>query len=447
MKKILAFLLAMLMAFPLFACFGGEEPDTQTSEVTTEEETTEGTTAAEEEKIPQKNGDLTLMLDKQSVFTVIRPDVAADDVVDAAISVNKAIKELTGSMLKISTDFLGPNDSLEDHVYEILVGNTSRQESKDLMGKLKSNQFAIKTTDSKIIIVGSTSHMLTLAVEYFIENYLADGKIEVSEGNLVLKTKIDYFSDPKINVFEELFESSKLLSSECTKLLTISTPTSSIKTPQGGYVDGEFAYQAFIQKDTDSNEANNKVRIRKVNLATKKVVATSGDLALNHANDITYNSKLDRLVVCHNNPNRKTVSLLDPETLEVKSVATLPCNIYAIDYNETYNMYVVGVSGGQNFRFLDENFQFVDSTIYQATETTTGYTTQGIACDDNYIYCVLYNKNVITVYNWEGEFVTTIELNMGNVEPENISVIDGVIYVISTGSGATVWTVTPKAKN
>lgn len=447
MKKTLAFLLAAVMIFSLVGC-NGNTPDLS-DDVTTTENVTDNTTEAplEDEGPVQKNGELTLMLDKKSIFSIVRPDIAANDVIDAAISVNKAIKDITGSLLKIETDFIAPNDSLDNHVYEILVGNTSRKESQELASKLKSNQFAIKTTDTKIIIVGSSTYMLTLAVEYFIENYLVESKIEAGPGKLVFKEKIDYLSDASLNIYEELFTSSKLLSSSCTKLFSFSTPTSTIKIPQGGYVDGEFIYQAFIQKDTASNEANNKVRIKKINLATKKEVLTSADLTLNHANDITYNPKIDRLIVCHNNPNRKTLSLIDPETLEVKSTVTLPCNIYAIAYNELYNMYVVGVSGGQNFRFLDENFQLVDSTVYQATETTKGYTTQGIACDDNYIYCVLYKENVITVYDWEGKFVTTIELSIGNLEPENISVVDGVIYVISTGSGASIWKVTPKSKD
>jgi len=60
----------------------------------------------------------------------------------------------------------------------------------------------------------------------------------------------------------------------------------------------------------------------------------------------------------------------------------------------------------------------------------TGYITQGIACDDNYIYCVLDKPDVIVVYDWYGCFVTKISLeSVLNYEPENISIVGNSIYV------------------
>ena len=66
------------------------------------------------------------------------------------------------------------------------------------------------------------------------------------------------------------------------------------------------------------------------------------------------------------------------------------------------------------------------------------------------MYCVYYGngtnkltgetdftKDAIFVYNWEGEFVTFIEFDLGDEhEPENISIVDGVIYV---GDGARLY--------
>ncbi len=68
---------------------------------------------------------------------------------------------------------------------EILVGNTGRTESAEVLSSIKGHGYAIRVMDNKIVIVGS-SNLLTLeAVRYFTENYLTgDGSssnVEVHE--------------------------------------------------------------------------------------------------------------------------------------------------------------------------------------------------------------------------------------------------------------------------
>ncbi len=82
----------------------------------------------------------------------------------------------------------------------------------------------------------------------------------------------------------------------------------------------------------------------------------------------------------------------------------------------------------------------VSDEVYEPTPLTTGYVTQGVTCDDNFIYFVLYQKNVITVYDWEGRFVTLVSLSSIQDEPENISVVDGQIYIgVGTGTGTALY--------
>ncbi len=204
---------------------------------------------------------------------------------------------------------------------------------------------------------------------------------------------------------------------------------------QGGYTDGTYHYQLHIKKDTANNEENNIVRLVKYDIAEEKIVQISDPLPLNHANDLTYNPKRNVFLAVHNNPHREWVSIIDPETLTVIETVTIDFKIYSIAYNETRDQYVVGLSGGQTFRFLDADLKPVSDKVYDPTPKTTGYVTQGVACDDNFIYFVLYQKNVITLYDWDGQFVTLISLTIVE-EPENISVVDGEIYIgVGTGAG------------
>lgn len=232
-----------------------------------------------------------------------------------------------------------------------------------------------------------------------------------------------------------LLRSSAELSAGARKLATIQSDGVST-TSQGGYTDGKYHYQLFIKKDKDSDEENNIVRLVKYDLEEGKQVAVSDPLPLNHANDLTYNPKRGVFVAVHNNPHRKWVSLIDPETLTVTETIQMDVKIYSISYNEARDQYVVGLSGGQTFRYLDADFQPVDDVIFQPTPLTEGYTTQGASSDENFIYFVLYNQNVITVYDWDGNFVSLIKLTVEG-EPENLSVVNGTIYVATGQSGTT----------
>lgn len=253
------------------------------------------------------------------------------------------------------------------------------------------------------------------------------------------ETEPEITPDPAEELAAKL-RSSALFRSRVAKVATV--PHDNVSTTsQGGYTDGTYHYQLFIKKDTENNEENNIVRLVKCDLATGEVVQISDPLPLNHANDLTYNAKRGLFVAVHNNPHRKWVSLIDPETLTIVKTVKMGIKIYSIAYNEARDQYVVGLSGGQTFCFLDADFNRVDDVIYQPTDQTKGYTTQGAACDENFIYFVLYKENAITVYDWDGQFVTLIKLAVSG-EPENLNVVDGVIYIgVGTAAGTIVYRV------
>lgn len=246
----------------------------------------------------------------------------------------------------------------------------------------------------------------------------------------------------------EEFLPADTLGSKMTRVCDLERPGDAYTSPQGGYTDGVYHYQAWVCQDAASDEADNRVRIVKTELSTGKVIAVSQDLALNHANDITYNAALDRLVVVHNKPNKYTVSFIDPETLEITDTGQCPKKIYAMHYSAARNQYVVGLSGGQSFRVLDSELAATDGGPFEPTDRTKGYTTQGMTGDERYLYFVLYRQSAITVYDWDGNFVTLIELDDAKGEAENISVVGNYIYVTVYlhGGNTTVYRVDPVAE-
>ena len=236
--------------------------------------------------------------------------------------------------------------------------------------------------------------------------------------------------------------SDTLLPQTVEELFAIEEPSLTISVEQGGCTDGKYFYQAFIEKDEMEGELYNKCAIVKYDMKSKKVVDTSEELQLNHVNDMTINTKLGYLVVCHNSPSQNLITYINLETLEWVDTFAIDYFIYSIDYNAARDAYVTGLVGTKTFRILDADFKAI-SDVIQPTKRSNSSTTQGGACDDDYIYFVLYNPNIITVYDWDGNFVTLIELDTvispDKFEPENVTVIDGEMYVGCGQNKATVF--------
>lgn len=315
------------------------------------------------------------------------------------------------------------NDSSVDHsVKEVLIGLTDRKESAELLSVLPNDSFAIEVTENKIVIVASRDRILEDALSYFEEHYL----VEDAEGNIVMQ-KGRYIS-PAIEYKVSPMISSKEGYSTLHELLYEIPATGDNKIMQGGCSDGEHMYFCLVNSGSPQY-----AYVYKYSIETGKLVKKSELLDTDHSNDMTYNPNTGELIVLHNSPRNSILSVLDPETLEKKREIQVVFNMFSIDYQPDRNVYVVGISGGQNFSILNENFQISREYIPSGSRfevNSTGYVTQGVVCDKEYIYFVQYKENVIVVYDWTGAFVNKIPLSIpANIEPENISIVDDSFYI------------------
>lgn len=227
----------------------------------------------------------------------------------------------------------------------------------------------------------------------------------------------------------ELLSSAEHFTIEYERIFTLRSPDAEATTAQGGCTDGTYHYQAFMRNDKASSERENPVLIVKSDLETGKFIAKSDIHLFNHASDLTYNPNTNQLVICHSIPFKEKLSFMDPETLEYIETISLPCKIFGIDYNASRDKYVVGMAGGQNFRILNGDFTY-DSPEYRGHPETKSSTTQAMCCSDDLICFALYKKNVVSVFDWEGNPLCVIHLNgLDMAEPENIMIIDEEIYM------------------
>ncbi len=216
---------------------------------------------------------------------------------------------------------------------------------------------------------------------------------------------------------------------------------------QGGCTDGKYFYFCMEDQMNDyNNYAIHEVRIVKYSLELQKVVKVSDKYPLHHCNDMTYNSLTNELVVVYHGEKRNMVTLIDADTLiwseskdvVVNSGTDNPSGkfyLFSLAYEPTTNRYVAGRSDWNHFSILDESFNEVVSfkTAPWQEYSASSITTQGVGCDSRYIYFVQWiaaeKRNVIVVYDWEGNYCFTKHLPGITAEGENISVLGRDIYV------------------
>lgn len=178
--RFLMILLCAVICLPMFACGKGDVIET-TATNHTAETTTEAVTETTE---PEPTEVSLLDEDGKARFRIIRPENGSDSVVQAGIDLNKALKELTGAAFTLKSDFLmAKKEKIEDmaNVYEILIGTTNRPESVQAAEGLGTNEYVIRATEYKIVILGGTDALTYRAMKIFL------GMLEAGSGFVLAK--------------------------------------------------------------------------------------------------------------------------------------------------------------------------------------------------------------------------------------------------------------------
>lgn len=201
---------------------------------------------------------------------------------------------------------------------------------------------------------------------------------------------------------------------------------------QGCATDGEYGYFITISK------LHGKGAVWKVRLSDWSETAMVYGLPLDHGNDAAYNSKKHQLIVVNNAPNYGTLTVLDPDTLEVIRQLQPGFEAYAIAYNAARDQYLIGISGSFDTLITDSDF----NVIRRIPGIDTGIVKQGMDCDDRYIYFPQWDsqnhRNYIIVYDWEGNYVNYLSVDSSN-EIESMFHVGEEIYLAFAGNGCKVY--------
>lgn len=251
-----------------------------------------------------------------------------------------------------------------------------------------------------------------------------------------------------------LLHETTTLTSDATALCSIPYPDPVFRGFQGGCSDGERYYYQVLMHYEHADRTKDYSCIAKVDLTTGKVVKYSGILHLDHANDVTYHRGKHQLLVTNNKPHHTRLTVVDPDTLEVIGTRECEFPLYALEYNETRDLYVAGLSGTREFRFLDANLRPVEDRTHRTDPESDRCTKQDICADDNLLYFILWDgkhkelpdfQNRITLYDWSGNYRGVLRFNVGVEEPESISIVNGEIIAVCGKSEPVLYRIDPKA--
>ena len=364
--------------------------------------------------------DFAFVKDGASEFRIVRPASDSSDETEAAKELRKKIEEKTGYKMELYEDWYAKSQAPSK--YEILIGHTDLDESVAVNGEIDGEDgffYVIRSVGDKIVLTGKSANMIRKGIDFILENYTDES------GNIMIPHDINIKSEMYTPAVADYFGDGK----DVTLTSALAGAVNAVdgcKVIQGGTTDGKYLYVITHNGDKTINAES---ILQKIDIKTMKTVARSERLRVSHGNDIVYKKNTNELLVVHCYPDGKMVSVFDADTLKFKRKIELPISIYCMSYDESLDCYWVGVSGGDTFAKLDADFKFVKRYMSQMHD----YVTQGMDCDDTYLYFARYKKNCVIVYTKDGGYVGEYPLTFPG-EPENICHIGDYFYVVGNNS-------------
>ena len=190
MKKIATLFLALCMLLPtLVACTAGNTDET------TEAPAVE--TTIEETSAPVPTG-IILASNGTSDYVIVRPTECQSFIVEAMTELRKAVESKYSVAIKPQDDWvkgIGKGDAYISEAPEILIGETNRKESIEVLATLQSGEYAIRVSGNKLVLIGTTDYLTGLAVQEFVKfvnESASTTELAVSNDYSVLKSQEDF---------------------------------------------------------------------------------------------------------------------------------------------------------------------------------------------------------------------------------------------------------------
>ena len=415
-------------------------PDTTVQNVTTAEPATETptdaptdvpTAAPTETSEPETESQPTeLVIDEESIGRILvayhKEDApASDSVYKSADNFRKRIQVKTDMSVRVTR----VRQTSESQSVTFLIGDTPYDETEQVRAALPANSYTVQIIGRKIVIIGSDDTLTVKALKEFCTRVL-DNPERAQTGKLTILPEDSFtVTLDQPYTMADMLADGLIITTDYTELLN-SPAQGQYRVAQGAACDGTFVYLALRNSD-DTGAVITKHR-----LDDGSFVAKSGVLDLGHANDMTFNTEKNLIVVAHGQTEGKILTLVNPDTLELVEDVTIEKGSGAITYDPATNSYAIS-QGGKSLHMLDKDLKYV--TSFDRTKPD-GYTAQGMGSDDQYIFFPMSGsaQNILDTYDWEGNPVCHIILPTTH-ESESLFYVNGRHFVAFNVNGSTVY--------
>lgn len=124
-------------------------------------------------------------------YSLIRPENSSIKLLDEVSVLYERLMSASGIQNVYSPDTLPKGEEPNSETKEILIGQTNRPETKQLLDTLSSSEYGIAVIGNKLVIAGRTDSVTVAAVRYFVENYLGEGATGTLAGDFSYKAEAD----------------------------------------------------------------------------------------------------------------------------------------------------------------------------------------------------------------------------------------------------------------
>lgn len=160
MKKYRLACLALAILLLLTSCARGED-----ELVTTDPDSGAGTAPSSE--TPQDTTTAAPGLSLDAGYSIVRPDESTGQETEALGVIRDAMKA-AGFNVGVKTDWLNTRKDEKPGEYEILIGETNREESRTALAELASMyDYTVRVVGNKVVVVGGCGTATLRAAEYF----------------------------------------------------------------------------------------------------------------------------------------------------------------------------------------------------------------------------------------------------------------------------------------
>jgi hypothetical protein len=198
---------------------------------------------------------------------------------------------------------------------------------------------------------------------------------------------------------------------------------------QGMCTDGTYLYIAMNNGDSALSA------ICKVDPETGAILATYEGIKAGLTNDLAYNPSTKEIVAVHNGNERNKISVYKASDLSHVKTVTLEMNIYAMAYDSTKNCFLVGVSNGYDYAYLDLNFKKISDIKPGKTFSNTK---QGIHSSADGFCLILSGDNTLAWYRPNGTYLGIGRFADAEKPVQSICSIGDTYYIVASNNSGGV---------